>query len=59
MLSCLPCFSHRYPVDKKGKVLELTLEEVDLEALRDMINAVEDFFAGAGQSQERRALGIS
>jgi len=40
-------FSHRYPVDKKGKVLELTQEEVDLEVLRDVMNGVEGFFTGA------------
>lgn len=39
--------SNRYPVDTKGNVIELTLEEVDLEALRDVMKGVEGFFTGA------------
>ncbi len=39
-------FAHRYPVDTKGKLIELTMEEIDLETLRDVMGAVDNFFTG-------------
>ena len=40
-------FFHRYPVDTRGQVLELTREEVDLAALKDVMDGVSGFFTGA------------
>lgn len=40
-------FSHRYPVDTQGNIIELAQEEIDLDALRDVMNGVEGFFNGA------------
>lgn len=39
-------FSHRYPVDTKGRPIELTHEYLDLAALADVMNAVDGFFGG-------------
>ncbi len=40
-------FANRYPVDTRGNVIELAMEEVDLTALRDVMNGVDGFFSGA------------
>ncbi|MDP3115953.1 MAG: hypothetical protein Q8N19_02440 [Phenylobacterium sp.] len=39
-------FSHRYPVDTKGRPMELTHEYLDLATLADVMNAVDGFFSG-------------
>jgi hypothetical protein len=40
-------FTFRYPTDKKGQLLEIAVERVDLERLRDTMNGVTNFFMGA------------
>ncbi|WGM47826.1 hypothetical protein KOAAANKH_02711 [Brevundimonas sp. NIBR10] len=39
-------FSHRYPVDTKGRPIALALDHVDLVALADVMNTVDDYFTG-------------
>jgi hypothetical protein len=39
--------NNRYPVDTRGNKIELTQEEVDLEALRGVMESVANFFTGA------------
>ncbi|MBO9501648.1 hypothetical protein [Brevundimonas sp. A19_0] len=39
-------FSYRYPVDTKGKLIELAHDRLDLGALADVMNAVDGYFSG-------------
>ncbi|HRO32050.1 MAG TPA: hypothetical protein PLQ03_01415 [Brevundimonas sp.] len=39
-------FSHRYPVDTKGRPIELALGHVDLVVLADVMTAVDGYFTG-------------
>lgn len=39
-------FSYRYPVDTKGKLVDLAHEEVDLHQLADVMKGLEGYFSG-------------
>jgi hypothetical protein len=39
-------YSHRYPVDKKGEALPLALTDLHLPTLKDVMNAVSNYFSG-------------
>lgn len=39
-------FSYRYPVDKKGKMVALAQEQIDLQNLADVMNGLEGYFYG-------------
>lgn len=39
-------FSYRYPVDRKGKLIPMSHEQLDLAALADVMSAVDGYFTG-------------
>lgn len=39
-------FSYRYPVDKKGNLVNLAFEEVDLQRLADVMQGLDGYFSG-------------
>jgi hypothetical protein len=39
-------YSHRYPVDQKGQPLPLALTDLHLPTLRDVMQAVANYFTG-------------
>ncbi|MEN5175890.1 hypothetical protein [Brevundimonas diminuta] len=39
-------FTHRYPVDTKGRAMPLAVHHLDLAVLADVMNAVDGYFTG-------------
>lgn len=53
-------YSYRYPVDRSGNALPLSIEQLDLAQLRDVMNAAAGYFIGCdGFLSEMRNTGYS